>query len=194
MKELNQAYWQNRYLQNDIPWDIGHVSPPLKEYLDKLDNKRISILIPGAGKAFEAIYLHQQGFTEVYVLDWAMSAFEQLLAEAPDFPREHLLCTDFFELQGQFDLVLEQTFFCALEPSQRKAYVAKMASLLPKGGTLAGLLFASHFAKDGPPFGGTETEYKALFDGYFEICFIKMAKNSILPRMNNELFFEFIKK
>jgi thiopurine S-methyltransferase len=194
MSNLDQAYWQSRYELHDTPWDIGHVAPPLKAFVDNLEDRATRILIPGAGKAFEAIYLHQKGFKEVYVLDWAMSAFEYLLSEVPDFPREHLLCTDFFELQGQYDLILEQTFFCALEPSLRQAYVSKMASLLPSGGTLAGLLFASHFEKNGPPFGGTETEYRTLFDVHFEISCLKMAENSILPRMNNELFFELIKK
>jgi thiopurine S-methyltransferase len=194
MAVLDQNYWQSRYSEGDTPWDIGHISPPMKAYIDKLEDRAIRILIPGAGKAFEAIYLHQQGFKEIYVLDWAMSAFDHLLAEVPDFPKDHLLCTDFFELHGQFDLILEQTFFCSLEPSLRKAYVTKMASLLPGGGTLAGLLFASHFAKGGPPFGGTEAEYITLFKDGFEICCIKIAKNSILPRMNNELFFELIKK
>jgi methyl halide transferase len=162
--------------------------------MDRLTDKDTRILIPGAGKAFEAIYLHRQGFREVYVLDWAMGAFDHLLSVEPGFPRERLVCNDFFELEGKFDLILEQTFFCALEPSLRKAYVSKMASLLPKGGTLAGLLFASHFQREGPPFGGTEVEYRELFEGDFDILRMELSENSILPRMNNELFFELIKK
>jgi methyl halide transferase len=192
--ELDQIYWQNRYSEENTPWDIGNVSPPLKEYLDQVTDKEMRILIPGAGKAYEAVYLHRLGFQQVFVLDWAMSAFDHLRLSAPDFPVEHLLCNDFFELDGQFDLVLEQTFFCAISPSLRMDYVTKMASLLPSGGTLSGLLFASPFEQDGPPFGGTENEYRGLFSGSFLIKRMEIAKNSILPRMNNELFFELIKK
>jgi methyl halide transferase len=192
--ELDQNYWQSRYADENTPWDIGNVSPPLKEYIDELTDKEMRILIPGAGKAYEAVYFHQLGFRRVFVLDWAMGAFDHLRLAAPDFPVEHLLCNDFFELDGEFDLVLEQTFFCALSPSLRTDYVNKMASLLPSGGTLAGLLFASPFEREGPPFGGTEMEYRGLFLGRFLIKRLKMAKNSILPRVNNELFFELIKK
>jgi hypothetical protein len=42
-------YWEERYLKNEIGWDIGAVSTPLKEYIDQLTNKACRILIPGAG-------------------------------------------------------------------------------------------------------------------------------------------------
>ncbi len=192
--ELDQNYWESRYTEENTPWDIGNVSPPLMDYIDELTEKKLRILIPGAGKAYEAVYLHRLGFQQVFVLDWAMSAFDHLRLAAPDFPEKHLLCNDFFKLEGQFDLVLEQTFFCALSPSLRMDYVTKMASLLPSGGTLAGLLFATPFDREGPPFGGTEREYHGLFSGRFLVKRMEMAKNSILPRVNNELFFELIKK
>lgn len=192
--ELDQSYWQSRYQHKNTPWDIGQVSPPLKEYAGGLTDKNLRILIPGAGEAYEATYLHKLGFRQVFVLDWAMSAFDHLRLAAPDFPLENMLCNDFFALEGQFDLVLEQTFFCAIDPALRAAYVTKMASLLPSGGILAGLLFANHFENDGPPFGGTKKEYSALFEEAFYIKQMEIAKNSILPRMNNELFFELIKK
>ncbi|MBI5915222.1 MAG: SAM-dependent methyltransferase, partial [Bacteroidetes bacterium] len=93
-----------------------------------------------------------------------------------------------------FDLMLEQTFFCAIPPSLRTDYVNKAAQLLPPGKTLAGLLFASHFGKPGPPFGGTEAEYRKLFSPHFFIEAMEMCKNSILPRTGNELFFQLIRK
>lgn len=192
--QLDEKYWQTRYSERDTPWDIGHAAPPLKDYIAGLEDLDMRILIPGAGKAYEAIHLHQLGFRQVFVLDWAEKAFDHLRAMAPDFPEVHLLCDDFFRLDGQFDLVLEQTFFCALKPHQREQYAAKMASLLPSGGTLAGLLFASEFERPGPPYGGTESEYRALFEVDFQVKRMELAKNSILPRMNNELFFELIKK
>lgn len=43
---LSQEYWNNRYLQHQTGWDIGTVSTPLKEYIDQLSDKQISILIP----------------------------------------------------------------------------------------------------------------------------------------------------
>ena len=64
-----QAFWTNRYQENRTGWDIGYPSTPLKEYFDQLDNKALKILIPGAGNAYEAEYLWQQGFKNVHVLD-----------------------------------------------------------------------------------------------------------------------------
>lgn len=192
--ELNQIYWQSRYVDESTPWDIGHVSPPLKLFFDSLHDKDLRILIPGAGRAYEAVYLHRQGFRQVFVCDWVEEAFDHLRAEAPDFPAMHLICGDFFELEGEFDLIVEQTFFCAISPSLRSSYVAKVAALLPQGGTLAGLLFASHFESAGPPFGGTEKEYRTLFSVGFDIKTMELAKNSILPRVQNELFFELKRK
>lgn len=192
--ELDKNYWQHRYLEDNTPWDIGYASPPLKDFIDKLKDLNTRILIPGAGRAYEAIYLHRKGFQQVHVCDWAAASFEHLRAEAPDFPEKNMLIADFFELEGEYDLMLEQTFFCAIDPSLREAYVQKAASLLCQGGSLAGLLFSTHFEKPGPPFGGTESEYRLLFSREFEIVQMKVAKNSILPRSQNELFFQLNKK
>ena len=47
-----QKYWSNRYEEDRTGWDIGYPSTPLKEYIDQLTDKTISILIPGAGNAY----------------------------------------------------------------------------------------------------------------------------------------------
>ena len=53
--DLSEKAWDNRYLNNDIGWDLGTVSPPLKAYFDQLENKELKILIPGGGNAHEAL-------------------------------------------------------------------------------------------------------------------------------------------
>ena len=191
---LDKDFWNNRYLTSDTPWDIGSISTPLKNYIDKITDKDIKILIPGAGKAHEATYLHEQGFSNVFVCDWAEEAFDLLRETCPSFPKKNILITDFFELTGHYDLIIEQTFFCALLPSSRQKYVAKANQLLKASGRLTGLLFASHFSRPGPPFGGTKSEYIKLFSPYFEVLEMDMAPNSISPRQGNELFFRIIKK
>lgn len=187
--QLSASYWEKRYRETDTPWDIGYISPPLRQYIDQLTDQDQKILIPGAGRAYEAIYLHQQGFRQVYVCDWAKTSFDLLRQEVPNFPEEHLLVADFFDLDLSVDLVIEQTFFCALLPEQRDAYAAKMATLLKPGGKLVGLLFAEHFDHPGPPFGGTAEEYQALFQPQFEIERMEIAADSIQPRQGRELFF-----
>ena len=101
---------------------------------------------------------------------------------------------DFFDLQdSNFDLILEQTFFCALDPSLRESYAIKMNNLLREKGKLAGLLFDFPLTEKGPPFGGDINEYKKLFFEHFRIKTLERAYNSIKPRNGNELFFIFEK-
>lgn len=191
---LDRKYWEDRYANGDTPWDIGEISPPLRDYFDGLEDRQLRILIPGAGRAHEAAYLHQKGFCQVWVCDLVDAAFDQLRQLALGFPEDHLISGDFFHLTGYFDLVVEQTFFCALEPQRRPAYVDKMSDLLEKGGILVGLLFSNPFPKPGPPFGGTPEEYKSLFEHRFTIKKLEACKNSILPRSGNECFVQLINK
>lgn len=191
---LDQGYWNRRYLENDTPWDIGDVSPPLKAFFDQLPDKDLKILIPGAGKAHEAEYLWHMGFSQVYVCDWADEAFLDFRNKLPEFPPSNILIDDFFRLDMEFDLLVEQTFFCALHPSKRSDYVSKVSEILRKNGKVVGLLFATEFQFDGPPFGGTKSEYLNLFQPKFTVFEIEEAPNSISPRLGNELFFRMKKK
>ncbi|MEQ3654299.1 MAG: methyltransferase domain-containing protein [Dokdonia sp.] len=187
-------YWQDRYEQGDIPWDLGKISPPIKNYMDEVDDKELCILIPGAGHAYEAAYLHQQGFTNVYVADIAAAPLAAFKKSHPTFPAAHLLHQDFFTLDIQFDLIIEQTFFCALPPNLRPAYVVKMKQLLRSSGALIGLLFDAPLYEDHPPFGGSSNEYKALFSPHFTIQKMQRAQDSVPARLGRELFIELIPK
>ena len=181
-------YWEERYQKGETGWDAGKITTPIKEYIDQLTNKNLKILIPGAGNGYEFDYLIEKGFQNVYVIDIAETPLENIKKRKPEFA-SHLLHADFFTLETTFDLILEQTFFCALNPNLRSQYLDKMVELLSQNGTLAGLLFASHFKKDGPPFGGDIEEYKTLFGKKLYILSIDMCYNSIVPRQGNELFF-----
>ena len=191
MKHLSADYWELRWQNNETGWDIGYVSPPLKRYFDQLESKQYKILIPGAGNAHEAEYLFNQGFTNVHVADFSESAINNFLSRNPTFPKEQALVIDFFKLKANdFDLIIEQTFFCALNPDLREDYLVKMKSLLKTGGKLVGLLFHLPEKKDGPPYGGELNKYLKQFENHFKVNQMDFAKNSIKPRLGTELFFE----
>jgi thiopurine S-methyltransferase len=194
MTTYNQLYWEDRYKNNATGWDIGHISTPIKTYIDQLDNKALKILIAGAGNSYEAEYLWQQGFKNVYILDIAKLPLDNFKKRVPDFPTSHLLHQDFFSLKMTFDLVLEQTFFCALLPSLRESYVLHMSQLMQPQGKLVGLLFQFPLSSEGPPFGGGSEEYRDRFSPYFHIKTLETCYNSIKPRADKELFFIFEKK
>jgi len=138
-KPLDQNYWDSQYQSNTIGWDLGEVSPPLKNYIDTLENKDIRILIPGCGNTYEAEYLLEQGFTNITVIDIAPTLVENLKTKFKDNPNINILLGDFFEHQGMYDVILEQTFFCALPPTMRQKYVWKMHQLLANKGKITGL-------------------------------------------------------
>lgn len=187
-----KEYWSTRYQEEQTGWDIGYPSPPLAEYLDQLTDKDLRILIPGAGNAYEAEYAWRQGFRNVHVLDIAPEPLAAFAKRVPDFPKEQLLQGDFFEHDEFYDLILEQTFFCALPPTPevRSAYGKKMSRLLYPDGKLVGLWFdVAELGKPGePPHGGNREEYLGYFRPYFHTKTFTPATNSIKPRAGNELF------
>ena len=184
-----EAFWSNRYKTKETGWDIGYVSGPIKSIFDELSDKIIRILIPGAGNAWEAEYAWKSGFKDVYVLDISENALRNFHERIPEFPKEQLIHGDFFKHEGSYDLILEQTFFCALHPSLRSAYVEKMYRILVPGGSLRGVLFASAMNSDRPPFGGSETIYRNLFSPFFPKVKFELCKSSIEARSGNELLF-----
>lgn len=191
---LTQEFWEKRWHNGSTGWDLGAVSPPLKAYVDQIlpENRHLKILIPGCGNGYEAVYLLQQGFSNITMLDIAPPAVEQLRLrldqQVPGWEgRLQLICGDFFTFSGTFDLILEQTFFCALDPALRLNYALKMRELLAPDGKLAGVLFDRDF-EGGPPFGGHAAGYRALFQPYFKIKTLAPCYNSAKPREGAEVF------
>lgn len=191
--KLDAAYWTNRYNEKSTGWDIGSPSLPLKQYLDQFQKKDIKILIPGAGNAYEGAYAYFMGFENTHILDFSPAPIASFKNRFPNFPSSQIFEENFFTHTGKYDLILEQTFFCALDRNLRKDYVDKMHDLLNVGGKLVGVLFGREFEHDGPPFGGTADEYKRLFASRFEVIKLEPCYNSIPPREGTELFFQLIK-
>lgn len=194
MDTQNIEFWEKKYVKSETGWDIGSISLPIKEYVDQLTNKDLKILIPGAGNSYEAEYLHNQGFKNVIVIDWAKTALANIKDRVPSFATYNLISDDFFKHNASYDLIIEQTFFCAINPDLRKKYIEKMDSLLNPKGKLVGLLFNIPLNTEHPPFGGSKSEYLPMFEKKFKVKMMDVAYNSIEPRKNNELFIILEKK
>ncbi len=191
--DLNKDYWSRRWNEGQTQWDAGEITTPIKTFIDGLKDKNVRILIPGAGNAYEAIYLYKNGFTYVDVCDIAPQPLEALKKKYPNIPTSRLINQDFFTLTGSYDLIIEQTFFCAIDPSKRMSYAKKCFDLLNKGGKLVGVLFNDPLNEDEPPFGGDKEAYLSCFLPYFEVKYFDICYNSIPPRQNRELFIYLIK-
>lgn len=191
---LSKSFWDEKYDEGELRWDVGYISTPLKEYFDSLRDKNKYILIPGAGNAYEAEYLFNKGFINVFILDWSRNAIKSFKNRFPVFPDENILYENFFEHHGTYDLIIEQTFFCAIEPHLRQDYAKKIHDLLNRNGKLVGLLFNVELNKDRPPYGGFKEEYIKYFKDYFDLNVFETAYNSIEPRRGRELFIDITKK
>lgn len=187
-----KEYWKQRYIEKRTGWDLEEISLPLKTYFGQLKNKGIKILIPGAGNSHEAKYLFKNGFYNVDVLDITDEPLTMFSKMNPDFPKNRLIQNDFFNFEGQYDLIIEQTFFCSFppKPSTRHLYAKKMFNLLKPNGKLVGLWFDIPLNEDMEkrPFGGNKKEYLEYFFPLFKVHSFDKCYNSVKSRANNELF------
>lgn len=197
-RDLSAASWNEHYLNQNTPWDLGSATP---EFLRLVKEGRFpakgAALVPGAGRGHDAILLAKNGL-ETSVVDISAKAIEFLLEESS---REKLNIfaykMNFFDLpkngfhQNRYDLILEYTFFCAIDPSMRKEYGKAMSKLLKPGGLLVGLFFPLTHEGDNPPFVVTKEEVRSALEGFDIIE--ENPKESVKPRAGRE-FLVFARK
>ncbi|RQO32449.1 SAM-dependent methyltransferase [Taibaiella sp. KBW10] len=191
---LDKTYWNTQWENEQIGWDIGYAAPAIVAYMQQYPNKEARILIAGCGNAYEAEALCDMGFKHITLVDIAPKAVLLLQEKFADKPEINVVLGDFFEHEGQYDLMIEQTFFCAIPPGKRTDYAQQARKLLSDKGKIIGLLFDRRFEQQGPPFGGCPCEYKPVFNPYFEIKTMDLCTNSIKPREHQEVFIILNKK
>jgi methyl halide transferase len=192
-----QEDWKRHYDEDDLGWDLGQVAPP---FVNLLESKAIfpgKTLVPGCGRGHEVIFLAENGF-EVTAVDFSLGAINYLKSNVQERKLKcEILHMNFFEMNavhnGTFDMVIEQTFFCAISPEQRISYVSTVARALKQGGMLAGLFY--HTGEEGgPPFNTTREDIVKLFSDLFEIRQLTRAEDSAEQRKNKEWIVILIKK
>ena len=171
--------WEDRYRTGDTPWDKGGPHPALAHLLP-LDVPAGRILVPGCGLGYDmAVLAAQPGVEEVVGVDVAASAAAAARARLTDVPKARVEQADLFSLPAchrhAYDLVWEHTCFCAIDPSQRNAYVHAVADALKPGGHLLAVFFLSPWdtpeenATLGPPFACPAEELDRRFAPRFRI-------------------------
>jgi len=181
---LDKTYWENRYEQGSTGWDTGGITTPIKEYIDQLKNQNLSILIPGSGPSHEAEYIHKKGFQNIHIIDLSELVIKKFKERYPEFPNKNIHIQNIFKHSNQYDIIIEQTCFCALEPKLRNKYLKHIKSLLKPNGKFLGVLFQHKKLSetDGPPFGGDLSYYKIQLSQEWEMNFgfllVKILFNS----------------
>ncbi|MBC8284326.1 MAG: methyltransferase domain-containing protein [Nitrospinae bacterium] len=196
-KGYSRDDWQRHYDENDLGWDLGQVAPPFVSLLESNTIVPGKTLVPGCGRGHEVVYLAENGF-DVTAVDYSTGAVNHLKKTVQQQQlNSQVLHIDFFELDSThddvYDLLIEQTFFCAISPEQRPLYVATVARALKKGGMLAGLFYHTG-QQDGPPFNTTQEDILKHFSDSFEIRELAQAKNSAEQRKDKEWLAILVKK
>ena len=196
-KEYSREDWQGHYESDDLGWDLGQVAPPFVKLWEEEKLPVGKALVPGCGRGHEVIFLAENGF-EVTAIDFSKGAvtyLERALKERSLSGR--VLHQDFFGLDnshdGIYDLVLEQTFFCAIAPRQRQDYVRNVTRILKPGGMLVGLFY--HTDKEGgPPYNTTRADITVNFAKNFEILELHKTTLSAEQRKDKEWLGILVKK
>ncbi|WP_318640918.1 methyltransferase [Flavobacterium ardleyense] len=191
---MDKSFWESRWQEKNTGWDIGYANPAISNFMEQYPNKGAAILIAGCGNAYEAEFLLKNGFTNITLIDIAETAVKNLQEKFKVEKSIRILCEDYFEHNDTYDVLIEQTFFCAINPIQRADYAQKAHSLLNDNGILMGVLFNREFDKAGPPFGGTAEEYLEYFKPYFDLKIFETCHSSVPQRQGSELFIHLIKK
>jgi len=186
-------YWEEAYVADDMGWDLGGPTPVFKAWI-QTEPSPLNICILGAGNGWDAIEFTQSGH-KVTAVDFAESAVKNMKNAAITNKVEFtILHCDIFNIDDfyfqKFDVVLEYTCFCAIDPSQRINYIQLVNNLLKPGGRFVGLLFPTDKlpSDGGPPFAVNIDNTLSQFQNHFTLEKRQEHELSISPRKGREEF------
>ena len=192
---LDSQFWESRYAAKDTGWDLGGASPPFVEFFARADAPKppMRVLVPGCGRGHDALHLAKWGF-DVTAVDFARPALDALRRRRRNLwippAKCRTLRADVLRLParfaGAFDLLLEYTCYCAIDPSKRDAYARMAAAVLVPGGELVALFYPFRDAEGGPPFPVTEAGLRAAFGESFEVESWETPAGSVERRRGEE--------
>ena len=135
----DRDFWQQRFAQRQMPWDRGAPGPQIADWLaDGSLTPGLRVVVPGCGSGHDALALAQAGCA-VTAIDYAEAAVrltrERLAAAgvAAEVVQADVLV---WQPDAPFDVVYEQTCWCALHPDDWRAYAAQLQRWLRPGGRL----------------------------------------------------------
>ena len=138
----------------------------------------LTALVPGCGRAYDALALAEHGYDAVVAIDLSPAACEAAREElkasgSAAAGRVEVRCGDFFAIESgeTFDLIWDCTFLCALDPTVRERWAAQMRSLLAPQGELLTCVFPIGDREGGPPYAMSVPLVRSLL----EPCGLKAA-------------------
>jgi SAM-dependent methyltransferase len=158
-------------------WDIGRPQAAFDQ-LAKAGDLVGRVLDPGCGTGEHALLAASLGHEVVGVdlsakaIELAMTKATQRGVEARFLVADALRLTDLGE---QFDTVLDCGLFHVLDDDEREQYVASLADVVPRGGSLYMLCFSDRQPGDWGPRRVTQDEIRRALSVGWEVNSIESA-------------------
>lgn len=159
--------WSKCWEQGVTPWDLGEPTPAVVKLVKSgtLPAGGATVLVPGCGGGYDAVALSGAGRSAVGLdaCDAAIQKAKQWSSASPDVA---FVNADFFTWAPPepFHLIFDYTFFCALDPSLRPAWAARMDELLRPDGELITLMYLPQGQDSGPPYNTTVLDYEEVLN------------------------------
>ena len=210
-KSNEKVFWESRYLQSNIPWDINQAAPAFVKYLNEQKNVREGkVGVLGCGYGHDAFYFaeHKNQKTKkstfvVIGFDFAESAIKFCNNQKQEKKLENIFFyqANIFELiqdkkwENSFDYIIEHTSLCAIDPSRRKEYIELIKYVLKPSGKIIGLFFIRPKELSGPPFGSSVEEIRDLFkEDFIEVEKLYLEKCLHKGKLEGEEYFGIFEK
>lgn len=185
------GWWNQVYTEETTPaWNMEAPAITLKDMLPRMKLPKSRVLVLGCGDSYDAAFFAENGH-KVTAVDISPHAIERSKKLFGHLSNITWVQSDLFKLpesfNNSFDLVYEYTCFCAINPILRSQLVQVWSRCLHEQGQLMATLFCMH-KRSGPPFGGTEWEYRELLKKRFKTLIWTRWRKSNPRRQGRELF------
>lgn len=186
----DSEFWTDIYNEGNPGWDLGEPAVAFKDMIQRIKLPKCRILVLGCGAGHDAALFAQAGHV-VTAVDFSAGAIQQAKKLYGHLENISFLQQDIFTLphewNGSFDVIIEHTCFCAIDPHRRKEMVKLWRRLLHEEGQLMAVFFAM-LKRAGPPYGSSEWEIRELLKDSFQFLFWGRWRKSIPRREGRELF------
>lgn len=187
----DSEFWTDIYTSEGNPgWDLGAPAVAFTDMIQRIKLPKCRVLVLGCGSGHDAALFAQAGHV-VTAVDFSEGAIQKAKSLYGHLQNIAFVQQDIFTLPHEwnetFDVIVEHTCFCAIDPNRRKEMVKLWRRLLHEEGQLMGVFFAM-LKRAGPPYGSSEWEIRELLKNSFHFLFWGRWRQSIPRREGRELF------
>lgn len=188
----NTNSWETCWGRNLTPWDLGGVTPIIDHLIRAHELPPGTAFVPGCGSGYDVVAMASSArhVVGLDISETAIAKARQMASATSSAQWVEFVCTDFFTYtpEAAFNLIFDYTFFCALEPSLRPKWAAKMSELLAPHGELITIIYPVSDHEGGPPYAVSFEAYEKVLSPLGFVCtFHEENSLSIASRQGKEL-------